>query len=247
MTRRPARNGWYSRHQRLMVAGVQVGIVVFAVTLAWWISRPAAGMASASAQMPRARGPASIVCGPSAVPRQPPPMDSPFGVQLFASSPLGMVHPLRAISMVDSLVAPEPALDAAPQEGVIARDGDELARPPRNDTAHDDVETVSRLLQEYRSAFGAMPVGEMNDEIVRRLQGENPRGLAVLPKAHSNINAAGELVDRWGTPYRFHPESSWMMTVRSAGPDKRMWSSDDIVSMLESPPAANGPVTAGLE
>jgi hypothetical protein len=116
----------------------------------------------------------------------------------------------------------------------------------RNESALDDVESVSLILQEYRRAFGAMPVGELNDEIVRRLQGENPRGIAVLPKIHPAINPAGELLDRWGTPYRFHPESYWMMTVRSAGPDKRMWTTDDILSMQEGQPDSSASLAGGL-
>jgi hypothetical protein len=114
-----------------------------------------------------------------------------------------------------------------------------------NETAQDDVAAVGQLLEEYRRAFGAMPVGELNDEIVRRLQGDNPLGIAVLPKDHPALNADGELLDRWGTPYRFHPESAWVMTVRSAGPDRRMWTSDDILSSEGNPPTAEILLTGG--
>jgi hypothetical protein len=118
---------------------------------------------------------------------------------------------------------------------MVAKSAPKSAEPTEsevtaNETGLDDVQSVSMILEEYRRAFGAMPVGELNDEIVRRLQGENPKGLAVLPKTHPAINAQGELMDRWGTPYRFHPESAWDMTVRSAGPDRRMWTNDDILT-----------------
>jgi hypothetical protein len=53
-------------------------------------------------------------------------------------------------------------------------------------------------------------------------------------------------VDRWGTPYRFHPESAWVMTVRSAGLDRRMWTGDDILSMEEGQRLGEGQVV-GLE
>lgn len=115
-----------------------------------------------------------------------------------------------------------------------------------NETAEQDMQTVVILLEEYRRAFGAMPMGEQNDEIVRRLQGENPKGIAVLPKNHPNLNALGELLDRWGTPYRFHPESAWLTTVRSAGPDREMWTRDDVLSELaEELSTANGPLLSG--
>lgn len=161
-------------------------------------------------------------CGPLLGPRPVPPMDSPFGMHLYATTPKGQVHPLLAIQIVDALPPPEDKAAAAPQ---AAR-----ADLPLNDTAFDDVQTVQVLLQEFCRAFGAMPTGELNDEIVRRLQGENPKGIAVLPKSHPSISPEGELLDRWGTPYRFHPESAWHMSIRSAGPDKEMWTSDDILT-----------------
>jgi hypothetical protein len=43
------------------------------------------------------------------------------------------------------------------------------------------------------------------------------------------LNGDGELVDPWGTPYFFHQISSSDTEVRSAGPDRIMHTSDDIV------------------
>ena len=43
------------------------------------------------------------------------------------------------------------------------------------------------------------------------------------------LNAAGELVDPWGTPYFFHQLSATEMEIHSAGPDKVMWTRDDLV------------------
>jgi hypothetical protein len=173
------------------------------------------------------------LCGPLGTPKPPPPVTNPFGLHLYANTPRGVIHPLNAMRMVGSLGLAE---QSAPVTAV-ATPVEKNAEPPlsRNETALDDVQTVVLLLEEYRKAFGAMPVGELNDEIVRRLQGENPLGIAVLPKTHPAISAQGELLDRWGTPYRFHPDSAWSMTVRSAGPDKRMWSSDDILSEQTTP------------
>lgn len=240
----------WGRSQRLTGVAIQMSAVVLAVTFAWVISRPPAGtyQGETQAAFPRDRGPlGSQICGPFAVPRPPPPIDSPFGVHLFATTPLGVIHPLRAMSMADHLMPPASAGKQANRDALPDR---AIAKAPSaavNETALDDVESVSLLLQEFRRAFGAMPVGELNEEIVRRLQGENPRGLAVLPKTHPAINAEGELLDRWGTPYRFHPESSWMMTVRSAGPDKRMWTSDDILATQEGQPEFDFSVAGGFE
>ena len=161
-------------------------------------------------------------CGPLGQSLPPPAFDSPFGLDLYASNPARVIHPLPAMQIVNQLGLPHSIAKEQPRaspEGV-----------PVNESAFDDVQSVGTLLEEYRRAFGAMPMGELNDEIVRRLQNENPKGVAVLPKSHPAISTDGELLDRWGTPYRFHPESGWEMTVRSAGPDKKMWTSDDIIT-----------------
>ncbi|HEY1051524.1 MAG TPA: hypothetical protein VGE39_17250 [Prosthecobacter sp.] len=219
-------------------------VFALAVLLAgWWFagdegSRPA-GRAELNALEARARteGPVDAAfCGPLAPPREPPPLESPFGIHLYASSPRGIVTPLAVMEIAGMLPAPEGAVsgDGANKKFVNLSSGGGAL--PVNETAYDDVATVLTLLEEFRRAFGAMPTGELNDEIVRRLQGENAKGIAVMPKSHPSLNSNGELLDRWGTPYRFHPESAWEMTVRSAGPDKKMWTNDDILSNTEPSP-----------
>lgn len=204
-----------------------VGLLSIALLeVGWWFSGGAGGAVS-SLKMPVSKtlGPVeTALCGPLAKPLPPPPVDSPFGVHLYANTPLGVVYPLPAMEIAQQLGIPG-------QEAKGTRSSESSpSEIAKNETALDDVQSVSMILEEYRRAFGAMPVGELNDEIVRRLQGENPKGIAVLPKSHPAINAEGELLDRWGTPYRFHPESAWDMTVRSAGPDKKMWTNDDILT-----------------
>ncbi|MEY4485434.1 MAG: hypothetical protein RL693_2886 [Verrucomicrobiota bacterium] len=209
------------------VYGAIALLLVAILEVGWWLAG-GDGAVKPALKMPvsKNKGPIeSSLCGPLAQPLPPPPVDSPFGVHLYASTPLGVVHPLPAIQIVQQLGLPEMVAKSAPKSAEPTE-----SEVTANETGLDDVQSVSMILEEYRRAFGAMPVGELNDEIVRRLQGENPKGLAVLPKTHPAINAQGELMDRWGTPYRFHPESAWDMTVRSAGPDRRMWTNDDILT-----------------
>jgi hypothetical protein len=44
------------------------------------------------------------------------------------------------------------------------------------------------------------------------------------------INGRGELVDYWDTLFLFHQLSGTEMEIRSAGPDKIMWTADDLVT-----------------
>ena len=82
----------------------------------------------------------------------------------------------------------------------------------------------------YTSMFGGNPVGT-NPQITRALNGENPKGVRFLkPEAGLRVNGQGELVDGWGTPFFFHQLSGTDMEIRSAGPDRKMWTSDDLVT-----------------
>jgi hypothetical protein len=60
------------------------------------------------------------------------------------------------------------------------------------------------------------------------LRGRNPAQERFLPDQHSAFNTQGQLVDRWGTPLFFHALGSGQFEIRSAGPDRKFWTDDDI-------------------
>lgn len=91
-----------------------------------------------------------------------------------------------------------------------------------------DLETLALVLDSWRSNFPreGNPVGE-NADITAALAGNNALGFVLVPRNHPAINAAGELCDRWGTPFRFHQVSGQVMEIRSAGPDRTFATGDD--------------------
>ncbi len=85
-------------------------------------------------------------------------------------------------------------------------------------------------IHNYQAQFGENPVGT-NPEITAALMGQNPKNLNFIgPESGLRVNAAGELIDAYGTPFFFHQLSGKEMEIRSAGPDKIMWSYDDLVT-----------------
>ena len=91
------------------------------------------------------------------------------------------------------------------------------------------LENMRSVFRQYNLRFHENPVGD-NAEITRILRGENPKQVIFLqPDDGMRVNSRGELVDNWGTPYFFHQLSRSEMEIRSAGPDSRMWTSDDLV------------------
>jgi hypothetical protein len=92
------------------------------------------------------------------------------------------------------------------------------------------LQNVRRAVHQYGEMFGGNPVGT-NPEITSQLTGNNPRHINFIdPQPGTRINGLGELVDAWGTPYFFHQISGSEMEIHSAGPDKIMWTSDDLVA-----------------
>jgi hypothetical protein len=85
------------------------------------------------------------------------------------------------------------------------------------------------ILRFYRMEFGTFPAGQENHDIMNALAGNNPAKLPVFPRDHPRIDAAGNLLDAWGSPFIFHPVSSQLLEVRSKGPDGEIFTKDDIV------------------
>ncbi|MDB6149726.1 MAG: hypothetical protein JWQ44_1174 [Chthoniobacter sp.] len=100
------------------------------------------------------------------------------------------------------------------------------APPPVTEEVAADLDEVRITFRDFRSALGENPVGT-NAEITSALLGQNPRQLKLGVPPGSALNGSGELTDRWGTPYFFHQLSRTDMEIRSAGPDRTMWTGDD--------------------
>ena len=92
------------------------------------------------------------------------------------------------------------------------------------------LENMGRAIHQYGTMFGGNPVGN-NQEITSQLNGNNPKHINFLnPEAGMRLNENGELIDPWGTPYFFHQLSGHDTEIHSAGPDRILWTSDDLVS-----------------
>jgi hypothetical protein len=85
-------------------------------------------------------------------------------------------------------------------------------------------------IHNYAAAFGENPVGN-NAEITAALTGKNPKQINFISaEAGLRMNAAGELLDAYGTPFFFHQLSGKVMEIHSAGEDRKMWTFDDLVT-----------------
>ncbi len=97
--------------------------------------------------------------------------------------------------------------------------------PPEN-----DLTLMSRLMENslllLKSAANR-PLSA-NEDWADLLRGKNAAHEEFLPAQHVALNDKGQLIDRWQTPLFFHALGGGRYEIRSAGPDKAMWTPDDI-------------------
>ncbi len=138
-----------------------------------------------------------------------------------------------AAANVGANTVSSPAASPAQPQDLSARAGQMVpiaANAATNVPPEAAVQNIRRAVRQYGQMFGGDPVGN-NPEITAELAGKNPKQINFLSGEDGmQINQNGELVDAWGTPYFFHQLSGTDMEVRSAGPDRKMWTSDDIVT-----------------
>lgn len=117
-----------------------------------------------------------------------------------------------AVTPVPAAVSPGARSEPAPDYVVTTR-------------AH--IESISYMLRDFRTIMGGNPVGS-NAEIMREVNGGNPKGARLGPPEGLQLNEKGELVDFWGTPFFFHQNSATHMDIISAGPDRKLGTVDDV-------------------
>lgn len=104
-----------------------------------------------------------------------------------------------------------------------------VLRPERQIEGKAELSQVQSMFRDFRARIGENPVGT-NAEIMKAVMGGNRVSARLGPPEGQSVNEQGELVDKWGTPYFFHQLSKDSMEVRSAGPDRVMWTPDDLVA-----------------
>jgi hypothetical protein len=141
-----------------------------------------------------------------------------------------VVRPDESPAVSNPPVAMVPVKSEKPVQPVSGMEGKAVPKPiPQDDPAREEADAVALNIRQFRLRFGGNPVGT-NAEIVKELDGGNAKSAKYLPQELKRLNDQGELIDSWGTPYFFHQLSAEEMETRSAGPDKELWTPDDVVS-----------------
>ncbi len=128
----------------------------------------------------------------------------------------------------------DPRLTQLPDGRVLLNTAVTLSQELHQSEPEDDLPIIARIIEHYRQFFGENPDGSENGKIVAQLLGENNLQLVFLDPDHVNLSASGELLDQWGSPYLFQPFGTSAMEILSPGPDRVLWTQDDL--LVDLPP-----------
>lgn len=195
--------------------GAIIALTILAAAAVWMVQsrKPLSNGSAELAQPPSTDPKASRVVAskPPAAPETPPPAPDP---ESEPEPPQPVVPPPKPVSIASAEETPP---------------GPELGELDSGLTPATVLENLRGVFRQYILRFHENPVGD-NAEITQALNGGNPKQVIFLqPDDGMRVNARGELVDNWGTPFFFHSLSRTEMEIRSAGPDHKMWTGDDLV------------------
>lgn len=138
---------------------------------------------------------------------------------------------------VSGVVGPPPAFEPGEPPRLLPGRVVDPARPPAawerllaaDGSPAEDLAALGDLVAGYlhagpgetRRAIG------FNEDLAPALTDAAALGEAALPADHPAIRA-GRLIDRWGTPWQVHPLAADKIELRSAGPDRRLYTADDV-------------------
>ncbi|BCX47991.1 hypothetical protein HAHE_18990 [Haloferula helveola] len=122
--------------------------------------------------------------------------------------------------------------DPRPDEPTGPFPGEGLMREygSSDSTPLDDLVALHRVVRGYFSIVKDQekyPIGG-NEDLAAALRGENAYKQAFLPSVHPAFDDDGRLVDRWDTPLFVHPVAARAIELRSAGPDRTLFTDDDL-------------------
>jgi len=101
------------------------------------------------------------------------------------------------------------------------------APPDKTHRALLDLKSLTKACRYYNLEYETHLKGN-NAELARILMGDNSRKIVFLDSHQTRRNTQGEVVDPWGTPYKFSLVDGQPAVILSAGPNRLFGDQDDL-------------------
>lgn len=117
-----------------------------------------------------------------------------------------------------------PSIGHAPGDSMLA-DYASPALPPQNDLSLIAHSITSFLIVAKQATERPLSA---NEEWSAALRGKRPGSERWISERSPALDKQGRLIDRWGIPLFFHALGGKRWEIRSAGPDRQLWTGDDL-------------------
>lgn len=87
---------------------------------------------------------------------------------------------------------------------------------------------LANAIAQYKVVFKQYPASD-NAALTKNLTGDNPQQLRLINLSTASTNKDGQMVDIFGTPYKFTFNSTNSFIITSAGENRTFGDADDVV------------------
>ncbi len=122
-------------------------------------------------------------------------------------------------------VVPPPSSHSTPGDRLLG----DYGNPAQS--AKDDLILMARAISNFLiidKQANERPLSA-NEEWSAALRGKRPGTEPWFSEASPALDSQQRLIDRWQTPLHFHALGNKQWEIRSAGPDRKLWTADDLV------------------
>jgi len=95
-------------------------------------------------------------------------------------------------------------------------------------TTRSEEAQLANAIAQYAVVFKTFPTND-NATLTSNLTGNNPQQLRLINLSETSTNKDGQMVDIWGTPYKFAFNSTNSFVITSAGENRTFGDADDLV------------------
>ena len=135
----------------------------------------------------------------------------------------------EVVSSEDSVLSPE-LVEESPSPPLP---GDEILEGygEVSTTARDDLRLVRHAVDNFRLLNKHIDARfySANEDIAELFLGKRGASHPFVSEGAAVLDETGRLIDRWQTPLHFHLQSEGVLDIRSAGPDRELFTEDDVV------------------
>jgi len=148
---------------------------------------------------------------------------------LAPAMPAEVIPPGIVVTETSTIIPPPaPSTDGSPGDRAL------MEYASAGLTPQNDLQLLSNTLTNFLTVSKQADTRPLsaNEEWSAALRGKRPGAEVWISDHHRILDSQKRLIDRWGSPLHFHALGAHKWEIRSAGPDRKIWTEDDLLEAL---------------